>query len=361
MAPAASAEDEPTTVTCAVVEGAEAPGAQASDALVDALETGDVIRDGSASATVQPLGETVVANVLLVDGSETLTVGTEEDGEVFVEDCGSDEVDPSAPPPALNARKKGAFATISSPGECTDTAYNLTGFRWYWTYGWYFKQDTVPAGLSVANVTQALIDGTQSQTASRNTCGMVDTVFATQRYDGNTTTWANINTSGCLSTDWVSETDFAGGPAGVLAQTCTWLNEPGVAGQSDARFNSSLFSWMPTGEGTCGGRYVIRAVQAHERGHTFGVEHVAEGTHGNLTMSEQIGPCSDQEYWLGRGDVLGMRARYPFGWVVWLWGWWCRRLSSPPRLRPRWGHSPRIRLRQKACPRSSSTRSTRTR
>jgi hypothetical protein len=68
---------------------------------------------------------------------------------------------------------------------------------------------------------------------------------------------------------------------------------------------------MPDGSGTCGGRYVIRAVQAHERGHTFGLEHVAESTHGNLTMSEQIGSCSDQEFWLGRGDVLGMRARYP--------------------------------------------------
>lgn len=303
LAPVASADEGPITMQCSTVGSAKASA-------VDELETGDVIEDGSASATVQPPGETVTADVLLVDGSETLTVGTEEDGDVFVEDCGPDEAD--AIPPALDARRKGPFATISSPAECTDTAWNIAGYRWYWTYGWYFKEDTTPAGLSATNVTNALVEGTQSMTSVRNTCGMADNVPATQRYDGNTTTWANIDTNGCLATDWVSETDFAGGPAGVLARTCTWQNEPGTAGQSDARFNDTLFDWMPDGSGTCGGRYVIRAVQAHERGHTFGVEHVAESTHGNLTMSEQIGPCSDQEFWLGRGDVLGMRARYPF-------------------------------------------------
>jgi len=303
LAPVASADEAPITVQCSVVDGATASA-------VDELETGDVIKDGSASATVQPAGETVTADVLLVTGSETLTVGTKVDGDDFVEDCGPDEAS-TAKAAALSTRKRRLFATASSLGECTDTAWSIAGYRWYWTYGWYFKEDTTPAGLSVTNVTNALVEGTQSMTAVRNTCGMADNVSATQRYDGNTSAWANIDANGCLTTDWVSETDFAGGPAGVLARTCTWQNEPGVAGQSDARFNDSLYDWMPDGSGTCGGRWVIRAVQAHERGHTFGLEHVDEGTHGNLTMSKVIGSCSDQEFWLGRGDVLGMRARYP--------------------------------------------------
>lgn len=303
VAPVASADGAPITVQCSAVDGATASA-------VDELETGDVIKDGSAGATVQPPGETVTADVLLVNSSETLTVGTEEDGDVFVEDCGPDEAS-TAKAATLSSKKKKIFATASSLGECADTAWNIAGYRWYWTYGWYFKEDTTPAGLSVTNVTNALVEGTQSMTAVRNTCGMADNVSATQRYDGNTSTWANIDINGCLATDWVSETDFAGGPAGVLARTCTWQNEPGVAGQSDARFNDSLFDWMPDGSGNCGGRWVIRAVQAHERGHTFGLEHVDEGTHENLTMSKAIDSCSDQEFWLGRGDVLGMRARYP--------------------------------------------------
>ena len=49
----------------------------------------------------------------------------------------------------------------------------------------------------------------------------------------------------------------------------------------------------------------------HERGHTFGLNHVAETGHGNLTMSPLInGPCQINERTLGRGDVLGLDRKY---------------------------------------------------
>ena len=294
--------DSMRTVNCADVVNKSIEGA---------LRVGDFVQDGSAAAMVQKPGDSVTSDVLLEAGSASLTVRTEQDGTVVVENCGPDESQgEQAEPISAASRSRKQAALISSLGECSDTAYNLHGWRWYWTYLWYFKQDTTPEGLSAANVASALEGGTQSITAARNTCGMADNIPATQQYGGSTTTWANINPSGCLASDGVNVTDFAGGPSGVLAQTCTWENSPGTAGSSDARFNDALFDWMPDGSGTCGGRYVIRSVAAHERGHTFGIAHVGEGTHGNLTMSEVIGPCSDQEYWFGRGDVLGLRARY---------------------------------------------------
>ncbi|WP_338089092.1 matrixin family metalloprotease [Nannocystis pusilla] len=58
-------------------------------------------------------------------------------------------------------------------------------------------------------------------------------------------------------------------------------------------------------------QFSVKAVMTHERGHTFGLGHVGESSHGDLTMSPTInGPCQDSESTLGEGDVAGLRALY---------------------------------------------------
>jgi hypothetical protein len=62
---------------------------------------------------------------------------------------------------------------------------------------------------------------------------------------------------------------------------------------------------------SCKGKYDVESTVAHERGHTFGLGHVPESGHGNLTMSDRSnGPCQLSERSLGRGDVRGLGEKY---------------------------------------------------
>lgn len=88
--------------------------------------------------------------------------------------------------------------------------------------------------------------------------------------------------------------------------------------ESRARFLSASWSRTPaSGSGLAIGHAVamqdltLISVMTHERGHTYGIAHVAESTHKNLTMSTAInGKCQVSESTLGYGDVLALRAVY---------------------------------------------------
>lgn len=52
-------------------------------------------------------------------------------------------------------------------------------------------------------------------------------------------------------------------------------------------------------------------VATHEYGHAFGVGHVDEASHRNLTMSAGLNEsCSNFEASLGKGDVRALNALY---------------------------------------------------
>lgn len=85
-----------------------------------------------------------------------------------------------------------------------------------------------------------------------------------------------------------------------------------AAMESDVKLNDLHYRWYAANKRPRGCRrsYSVEAVATHEFGHVFGLGHVSEGLHGNLTMSTHTGPCSGAQSSLGLGDVLGLRSLY---------------------------------------------------
>ena len=267
--------------------------------LVHTLRPGDEVRYREVSVIVPPAGEGVHAEAVLRNGQVVeLQLKTEEDGRVAL--VRHDDL--------LEASEKSAQHTAM--GACSEGAYNLLGYRWSRTYNWYFNAGTTPAELTVAEAEQVLRESTSNITGGRNDCGLTDAIGVTAQYQGRTSTGTDINaTGGCNARDGVSVTGFGDLPGGTLALTCTWSTSAGEAVESDARINKAEFTWTTdANSASCSNRYGLEAIMTHERGHTFGLGHVAAGS--ALTMRPGFGPCDGSASTLGLGDVRGLRQKY---------------------------------------------------
>jgi hypothetical protein len=73
----------------------------------------------------------------------------------------------------------------------------------------------------------------------------------------------------------------------------------------------SRVAWALSTDTCRGDQELMEPTLTHEIGHAFGLGHVGEGQHGDLTMSTRSnGPCHDEESTLGLGDVLGLEELY---------------------------------------------------
>jgi hypothetical protein len=261
---------------------------------------------GIAVPTPAP-GHGVSQDAYLTTGSQDLTVARNADGTLIVTDCGDD---------SANVTTSGGVSPLTSPAPCSDTAYNLLSFEWTSTFHWSYENNTTPSELTTAQAEDAIEDGRQAITQNNNDCLQIDDISATQAYDGHITGGNNVQTDGtCAAGNGTSVANFQDLPNTHLGDTCTYFNvNTGVdtATESDVSFNKVDFTWV-VGDGgaNCTNKYSLHSVATHESGHTFGLDHVSEASHGNLTMSPDInGPCQQSEYTLGKGDILGLRQRY---------------------------------------------------
>jgi hypothetical protein len=149
----------------------------------------------------------------------------------------------------------------------------------------------------------------------RDACGIEDGVRGRLIYEGGTNRSVDIRSNAsCTSNDRKSVVGFGDLPYGYTACNCLWSwiqDGPNRVAHTDIRLNKYDYSWTTRVTGSCRGRYDVESSMTHERGHTFGLGEAPEGSHGNLTMSEDSnGPCQTSERSLGRGDAIGLNRKY---------------------------------------------------
>jgi matrixin len=269
---------------------------------------GRVITDHGAGTLLPDPGEGVYTEVLTTTGAQELEVTHYQDGTVEFEHVGNDSGDEAAGAPASSRE----LVARGGPGECADPAFNSLGYRVSQGLRYRFNRSTTPRNLSDAAVIKAIRRGGANVTGTENTCHLGDRVPATLGYEGRTGLSANVTEDGrCVGNDGVNVASFGNLP-NALAVTCVFFRN-GEVTSSDLKINKVDFRWTTKpGSRSCRRMWDLEAVVTHERGHTFGLGHVPEDAHRNLTMSPIInGTCQSSERTLGRGDVFGLDSKYP--------------------------------------------------
>ena len=263
-----------------------------------------VITVAGSDVAVPAPGTAVAVSVdRIVGASTTRVISTDLNGAVTV----SDGVEADA---ATEDAAADDAAPNDAPDKCSDSAYALiTGSKWSGTYGWRFRTASTPKGLTVAEATRALRLSIGNITKAHNDCGLADEVSASAHYLGSTTLPSDAtSTSGCGAPSMQNVTEFAPiDGTNILAVTCVYTAGPNIVSAS-VRINTNV-DWELHGK--CTSAYGVLATMTHEYGHAFGLAHVDETAHRNLTMSSAINSdCSNFEAHLGKGDVLALRSLY---------------------------------------------------
>jgi hypothetical protein len=212
-----------------------------------------------------------------------------------------------------------ADSVAAGPRACNDGkhAFPAEGrFRWTRPWAWRFRAASTPRGLRRVAVEAHLMAAVRSITNARNDCGIPDRVSARATYLGRTLRKPGVRSDmTCARTDGRNVVGFGDLPPQVAAVTCSWFSVPsrgvGEAIEADVLLHRGQ-RWALRRR-TCSraaNEVILRSVATHEFGHVFGLAHVRESTHGELTMSESIGPCDDSAFTLGKGDIAGLERLY---------------------------------------------------
>ena len=196
---------------------------------------------------------------------------------------------------------------------CLDGAYNLEGFTWTRPLNWFFNAASVPDKYDADAVLAVIQRGFENVTQARNDCGRPDNVAAESNYLGTTTKQPCTDRG-----DEFSVVGFGSMPRSVsidtIAYTCPYLYTVYSGRQKAAAVDIAISNevpWALSRDG-CAFEELLEPVVTHEVGHAFGLDHVSEAEHPDLTMSTVInGVCENDESSLGLGDLLGLEELYP--------------------------------------------------
>lgn len=279
--------------------GDEARVVSADEALPDDLVAGDVVRRAGIEVIVPEPGQDVTVVAEMDDGTSI---------EIAIRNPLGGAVELMQPP------EEPLVIAAGSTNACEDGAFKLSGHKWKSQYQWKFFSGSTPAANSVANVEQGLKNAAAAITTSRNSCGLADLVDITQAYLGRTASAPGIKSANgvvsCTNNDGQNIVGFGSLPTGVLGIACAWSDGAGGAIEGDIRLNTR-YNWYalqpPSG---CSNRFGVEPIATHEFGHVFGLGHVSEANHPNLTMSTAARACSNAPLSLGLGDVRALRQLY---------------------------------------------------
>lgn len=277
---------------------------------------GRVVTDtGGIGVTVPGPGGGSTGYALYEDGTQVLDVETFADGTVVLSYVG--------PEPGIGSPDYGGMSITAVVGECDDTLYNLSGYIYDGRHDWWLRTSSIPGYLNQTNVTTAFRNGITHITHEDNNCGQPDNVSATSNYLGSTSTQANFvnGTSNCGTYDGKNVVDFGSmGTGGPFAYTCN-NRSGGRIVESDIRFNTDKGQIFVANPGpSCQAKYDLESIMTHERGHTYGLNHVpcdetgcpnpGDDTHSQLTMFPIVFACDTRQRSLGNGDMRGLEIMY---------------------------------------------------